>query len=355
MGTSWCSSRPNFEPQTSRNKIEEAQILEKIFKFDFNKDNQGDISFEEFLQSNLTNDFGDLANPHFTILALAEFRKFIFLWFMNIKEINKKSFKPYETIKENGVEVKYFKALTAPPLIDLVWRWMIQRHKIYNSLWNEIFDGQLERKLPEDSNVSVFTDYTRTYLMADYYSDTINPSPLLWPRLSKEDLEYEFENIVWVSKKTLKTIKKIIDKKWKSSSELSDKNCRSIVSSVSNSIFKASTLTPTLPRFANIELELSSSQVFKIKNIYNKIKTQIGEKKEKALKKRISQKYLTEDDSWIEEYYKYLIVKVHSKDEVYPWLAVEKVINTHMELTTEYREFNELLNLDHGELIYYFR
>ena len=221
-----------------------------------------------------------------------------------IKEINKKSFKPYETIKENGVEIKYFKALTAPPLIDLVWRWMIQRHKIYNSFWNEIFDGQLERKLPEDSNVSVFTDYTRTYLMADYYSDTINPSPLLWPRLSKEDLEYEFENIVWVSKKTLKTIKKIIDKKWKSSSELSDKNCRSIVSSVSNSIFKASTLTPTLPRFANIELELGSSQVFKIKNIYNKIKTQIGEKKEKALKKRISQKYLTEDDSWIEEYRK---------------------------------------------------
>lgn len=212
MGTSWCSSRPNFEPQASRNKFEEALVLSKIFSFDFNSGSKGDYSFEEFLQSNLTNDFGDLASPHFAVVALAEFRKFIFLWYMNAKEINKKSFKPYEVLKINNEEIKCYKALTAPPLIDIVWRCLIQRDRIYNAFCSEIFDGLLERKKPKDSNVSMFTDYTRTYMMADYYSDMINPSPLLWPRLSKEDLEYEFENFVWISKKSLKTIKKIIDK-----------------------------------------------------------------------------------------------------------------------------------------------
>jgi hypothetical protein len=77
----------------------------------------------------------------------------------------------------------------------------------------------------------------------------------------------------------------------------------------------------------------------------------MGEEGQKDLQKRISQKYLTEDESWIEEYYRYLIIKVQEKDAVYPCLAVEKVINTHMELTTEYREFNEFLNLSHGKSI----
>ena len=69
----------------------------------------------------------------------------------------------------------------------------------------------------------------------------------------------------------------------------------------------------------------------------------------KNLKERISLKYLTEDDLWLEEYFKYLVVKAKLKDEAYPCAAIEKVINTHMEITSEYREFNKLLGLNHGK------
>ena len=192
--------------------MKEIETLCKIFNFDFNKDSTRDLTFEEYLMENLTNDFGDLASPQFTIIALAEFRKFIFLWYMNAQDMMKKSSKPYDIGEVDGESTKLFKSLTAPPLIDVVWRLLIQRESIYDRFWREIFDGLLERKKPSDSNASVFTNYTRTYTLLDYFSDILNPSPLLWPKLTHVDLEYELDNFVWISKKNLKTLKKIIDK-----------------------------------------------------------------------------------------------------------------------------------------------
>lgn len=103
---------------------------------------------------------------------------------------------------------KSYYSLTAPPLIDIVWRCLIRREKVYESFCKSIVGGFVERTPPRISNKSPITDYIRTLDLLGKYQNRLNPCIPLWPTLDNESVEYEFDHTYCVSVKKLKTMLK---------------------------------------------------------------------------------------------------------------------------------------------------
>ena len=148
--------------------------------------------------ANFTNDIGEVANPYTAHILISEFRKFIFLNQMNIKTLSdKQDMKPYLLYNDKknykGTD-KAFKGLTAPPLIDIVWRCIIKYEKVYFDFCFNVLGVFLDRSEPYSSNSSVSTDYTRTLELLENYQSTLNPCFTLWPKISPTQLEYEYDN-----------------------------------------------------------------------------------------------------------------------------------------------------------------
>lgn len=99
---------------------EDKKTLSKIYSFNWNQGNTGLLTVEEILMTQLTNDMGEFATPHFTHIAFSEFKKFMFL---NKLQLEKD--KNDEKDENAQRQIKDFKesyvGLFAPPIIDSVW------------------------------------------------------------------------------------------------------------------------------------------------------------------------------------------------------------------------------------------
>ena len=162
----------------------------------------------------LVNDIGELANPHTAHIMISEFKKFLFLNEMNIRQLGKDN-KPLNSPMfpdDTTNNLKVFTSLTAPPLVDVVWRMVIRREVAYSKLCDIIFGGFLERAEPIESNKSLYTDYTRTLDLLSTYSNVLNPCNAIWPNIRNDQVEFEYDNTVFLSKKKLHTLRKIAEK-----------------------------------------------------------------------------------------------------------------------------------------------
>jgi len=81
----------------------------------------------------LTNDIGEFVNPHTANILISEFKKFFFLVDMNIKELTRQEKSPSLNMFADDTSKKSFYSLTAPPLIDVVWRLLIRREIVYEN------------------------------------------------------------------------------------------------------------------------------------------------------------------------------------------------------------------------------
>ena len=133
MGTTCCSSRQRLEPQSSRDKDVERRKLNIIYEFDLNKDFIDKVTFEESIMKELTNDIGVQITPQVTNMIISEFKKFMFLNLMNIKELSKKPKPPFDNYLSQDDSARAYISLAAPPLIDTVWKCFIRRETTYKA------------------------------------------------------------------------------------------------------------------------------------------------------------------------------------------------------------------------------
>jgi len=125
-----CSDRPIFTESTKRNRKEELKIFNDIKRYDFNHSLNSADSFEEFLMRHLTNDLGLPVGPQVAQVFISEFKKFMFLAKMNIQEHQNENL-AYASIIDIHKKKKAVKSIVAPPMIDLVWRLMLQHERLY--------------------------------------------------------------------------------------------------------------------------------------------------------------------------------------------------------------------------------
>lgn len=270
---------------------------------------------------------------------------------MNIEE-NLKSKKEFAyNIDEKGLSGKAYPNLTAPPAIDLVWRLIIKHEDIYNRFCMTVIGGILDRKPPSESNLSVYEDYTRTLEFLNVYKDVLHPFTILWPEMSHENMEFEYLQTISISKKRLSSILKHVEKLTEMTMETSLRNWQSLIDSTRTHVLKKTQTKATDPRYAAIEITLKDGKVRTCKNLFTIIKNRnhITD----ALKARLQDKYIINENTaelWINEYYKYLVIKCKLEGKAHPSTTIQNVINTHMEFTKDYRHFTTIIGYTHGKL-----
>lgn len=98
--------------------------LIKIAEFDWNKDNKGSVTVQEYIMRIITNDAAESVTPQVTHIVFSEFLKFMFL---NKQYVDAKR-KSMPKKDNNGKEIapsKYIVGLHAPYVIDIVWSTLI--------------------------------------------------------------------------------------------------------------------------------------------------------------------------------------------------------------------------------------
>jgi hypothetical protein len=216
--------RPSLGASDSRNTINENKKMKALANYDFNKDFTSKMTFEESLMQELANDFGESVSAPMAQVLISEFKKFVFLCQMNFEECVKAEVIYTYPLYNKDVKGTGYMAITPPPAIDTVWRAIIKYDSVYENFCQGILGGILDRKEPSESNQHVHQDYARTHELLKKYKDTVKPFPLLWPELSYDQYETEYNRIVSVSKKTLEGLSKMIDSSTKIRIELTTKN-----------------------------------------------------------------------------------------------------------------------------------
>jgi len=89
----WWSNRLEVLPSCTRNRRQEKEILQAIMQFDFNDGDTNGITFEETLMRQMTNDLGEFIMPHVAHILFIEFKKFMFLVYMNVSELKDQGIK----------------------------------------------------------------------------------------------------------------------------------------------------------------------------------------------------------------------------------------------------------------------
>ena len=87
MGATCWGIRGDYEIpiDTDKNK-DEIEIIKTIKEFDWNNKNPYKWTIEEIIMCSIANDTGDLINPQSSHILFSEFKKFMFLNAMYIKE-----------------------------------------------------------------------------------------------------------------------------------------------------------------------------------------------------------------------------------------------------------------------------
>lgn len=246
---SCCSMRYGLGNPETRNKVAEKEKLHLIANYNFNEGRRGTCTIEESIMGEITNDIGELLSPQATQVYLAEFRKFIFLNAMNFEEMSRGSIKYSSPLYDKGSPDLALISITAPPMIDVVWRCFIKHEEVYEKFCKTVLGGYLDRSPPIESNASVLRDYERTRELLKKYEDIVKPFNLLWPELTNEQYNYEHKYIINVTKKRLETICKHARASNKPVMEMNVKNWQSLTQQIAKIMLKTTTVKPTEPRF----------------------------------------------------------------------------------------------------------
>ncbi|CAI2362476.1 unnamed protein product [Moneuplotes crassus] len=339
--------RPSLTSPSTRNKANEKEKLKKIHNYDFNAGYEGDFTFEEKLASEITNDFGVSANTEMVKLLIQEFLKFVFLNQMNFEECKTEKVEYTYPMNPKGGKGTCYYSTVAPPMIDIIWRALIHHSDVYSKFCLDVFGGFLERFDPEINFKEHHRDYKRTIELMKKYKDVTNPYEYLWPDLNQAEYMFEYNHTLYIPRADIENLKKRLDKNLKNSYEISQTNLQ-IITKDSVKKEKKYEYTPDIPK-GSVEITLINDQPKLVKNIFHQLRNTAAES---PLKNTLMTRCLISSqaaDHWLEEYFKYLIVKIQLKEEAHPPSIVKRVLNIHKEFTKEFREFYQLVGYPDGD------
>lgn len=206
----------------------------------------------------------------------------------------------------------------------------------------------MERKDPIEANKDDLEDYTRTYELLFKYIDIIYPFRIFWPKLDLDQYQYEYDNIVILTQDNLDQLNKILSQKVNKDSSLSVKNWKAIVSEVKTE-FSIFIEGPTEPVLTDKKIEISQGNSKTVKEIFLDLKNNPSNEK---LIIKLQKRFLVHQNQarrWVNEYYKYLIIKLQSRKS-HPPRIIRYVLQVHMEDTKSYRDFNQQFKFIHSYL-----
>ena len=240
MGWNWWGQRnPQNEDDFDLNKTMEKSIINKIIQFDWNKENCNNITVQEMIMTENTNDLGDVISPQTSHVLFSEFLKFMFLNYINIKAIYPKENRESKESRASTNKNIFYTGLIAPPYIDLVWRSLFKL-KSYNSFCKLIFKGFLVRQDVESLCEPAGFDYKATIELLNQHRDLINPFNNLWPDYSNYLLLSDYQEIRWVTYDCLHEIKQELSKRIEETKSIGIKNTRNIWTDIIEEIIEKS-------------------------------------------------------------------------------------------------------------------
>ena len=182
---SWCAERHGELGSSSntRDIKKEISLYNKIKGFDWDQYNEDSITIVDKIMLENTDDIGNLLTHETAELLFNEFKKFMFLNYIQKQIMVSMRVDPYRFIDFENDSLKISHGLTAPPYIDNVWTSVLST-KVYYKFWIAIFGSFVERLKPSESNKSEYYNYQQTLMVLDAYEDIISPNFQIWPLYS---------------------------------------------------------------------------------------------------------------------------------------------------------------------------
>jgi hypothetical protein len=361
---------------------EDKKTLSKIYSFNWNQGNSGLLTVEEIIMTQLTNDIGEFATPHFTHIVFSEFKKFMFL---NKLQLEKDKNDEKDELAQR--QIKDFKesyvGLFAPPILDSVWITIMSLNtfqgkfrfftscganlntsiddvsgnnkSIYQKFCQEIFGVYMERPVikEDEQEVNYLAErrYELTINCLHSFKSLLDPFKNLWPEYSDENYLSDYHSTVWVTTSDLAKLSRKID------DDIKEKKIGLDLTAwgdLTNNVIES------FQKFQHTEklvIKNYGKDKFKtfvekkkptiIKKIYGKFEVySLGEK---TLATRLQRKYMLDADTaiaWITEARKYITILLcetdpENTDHCFPPSVAECVIQTYAELGRRYADFSK--------------